>query len=45
MLTRIRLVALTAVGRVTIIGLNINNAVIMKARRRWVSVGWHPPAL
>lgn len=43
--TGLRLVGLTAVGRVTVIGLNINNAVIMEARRRWVSVGWHPPAL
>jgi hypothetical protein len=23
--------------------LNLNNEVIVAARRRWVSVGWHPP--
>ena len=40
-----RLIALTAIARATIIALNINNEVIVAARRRWVSVGWHPPAL
>ena len=30
-------------GRATIVALNMNNAVIVYARRRWVSVGWHPP--
>lgn len=40
----IRLLGLTAIGRATIIALNINNEVIIDARRRWVSVGWHPPA-
>ncbi|MEJ5308454.1 MAG: HNH endonuclease [Anaerolineae bacterium] len=37
------LVGLTAVGRATIVALNMNNPVIVDARRRWVSVGWHPP--
>jgi hypothetical protein len=37
------LLGLTAVGRATIIALNMNNAIIVDARRRWVSVGWHPP--
>lgn len=41
--TGVRIVGLTAVGRATIIGLNMNNEVIINARRRWVSVGWHPP--
>jgi hypothetical protein len=40
----IRLLGLTAIGRATIIALNINNEVIVDARRRWVGVGWHPPA-
>jgi hypothetical protein len=40
-----RLMGLTAIGRATIIALNIHNEVIVDARRRWVSVGWHPPAL
>jgi hypothetical protein len=37
------LIGLTAVGRATVVALNMNNAVIVDARRRWVSVGWHPP--
>lgn len=37
------LVGLTAIGRATVVALNMNNAVIIDARRRWVSVGWHPP--
>ncbi len=36
------LVGLTTVGRVTIIGLKMNNQAIVSARRRWVSAGWHP---
>ncbi len=34
---------LTATGRATITALNMNNPVIAAARRRWISVGWHPP--
>lgn len=41
--TGIHLVGLTAVGRATIVALRMNNQVILSARRRWVSVGWHPP--
>jgi hypothetical protein len=41
----VRLLGLTAIGRATIIALNTNNEVIVDARRRWVGVGWHPPAL
>jgi hypothetical protein len=36
-------IGLTATGRATVVALNMNNAVIVDARRRWVSVGWHPP--
>ncbi|WP_034422530.1 HNH endonuclease [Candidatus Entotheonella palauensis] len=41
----IQLLGLTAIGRSTIVALNINNEVAVAARRRWVSVGWHPPEL
>lgn len=41
--TGIRMVGETAVGRVTLIALNMNNEVILDARRNWVRVGWHPP--
>ncbi len=37
------IVGLIATGRVTIVALNMNNSVIVDTRRRWVSVGWHPP--
>jgi hypothetical protein len=39
----IRVLGLTAAGRVTVIALNMNNEAILHARRNWVSVGWHPP--
>jgi len=38
-----RVIGLTAIGRATVVALNANNEVIVDARRRWVSVGWHPP--
>jgi hypothetical protein len=34
---------LTAVGRATIAALQMNHPAIVEARRRWTSVGWHPP--
>lgn len=37
------LVGLTTIGRATIVALNMNNPLIVAVRRRWVSVGWHPP--
>ncbi len=41
----LQVVGLTAIGRATVVALNMNNAVIVDARKRWVNVGWHPPAL
>jgi hypothetical protein len=38
-----RIIGLTAVGRATIIILQMNNAVIVPTRQKWVSAGWHPP--
>jgi hypothetical protein len=38
-----RIVGLTATGRSTIIALKMNNEIIVKTRRRWISAGWHPP--
>ena len=37
------IVGLTAIGRATIVGLNMNDAIIVATRRRWVGIGWHPP--
>jgi hypothetical protein len=39
----LRLVPLTAVGRVTIAALRLNDLDWIEARRRWVKAGWHPP--
>jgi hypothetical protein len=39
----IRLIGLTAIGRVTVNALNIYNETILHARRNWVTAGWHPP--
>jgi len=36
------IVGLTVVGRATIVGLNMNDTIIVAARRRWIGVGWHP---
>ncbi|GBO55479.1 hypothetical protein APA_3630 [Pseudanabaena sp. lw0831] len=34
---------LTVIGRVTVIALRMNNAVIVATRKRWFAIGWHPP--
>jgi len=36
------LTAITGVGRATLLALQMNNDVIIDARRKWVAVGWHP---
>lgn len=41
--TNIRLLGLTAIGRITIIALNMNNEIIFDSRKRWVQASWHPP--
>ena len=40
----IHLIGNTAIGRVTIISLNVNNDAILDARLNWLRVGWHPPS-
>jgi hypothetical protein len=37
------IIGLTACGRATIIALKMNNEAVVRARRRWVEAGWHPP--
>jgi len=34
---------LTGIGRATVTALRMNNAVIVATRKRWFSIGWHPP--
>ncbi|NUO79784.1 HNH endonuclease [candidate division KSB1 bacterium] len=38
-----QIVGSTAIGRATILALKLNAPVRIHARRRWASVGWHPP--
>lgn len=38
------IIGLTQIGRATISALKLNRTVLVLARRRWVSAGWHPPA-
>jgi hypothetical protein len=38
-----RIIGLTPSGRATVVALNLNRPSLVRARRLWVSVGWHPP--
>lgn len=37
------IIGFTAVGRATVIALQMNNEFIIPARRHWSIAGWHPP--
>ncbi len=37
------MVGLTAIGRVTVVALQLNNDNLVMARSFWISAGWHPP--
>ena len=37
------IIGLTATGRATVVALRLNRPALVRARRRWVAVGWHPP--
>jgi hypothetical protein len=39
-----RIVGLTPEGRATVVALQLNRPALVRARQRWVSAGWHPPA-
>jgi hypothetical protein len=41
----ILVVGLTPIGRATVESLQLNHEHFLRARRRWVAVGWHPPTL
>jgi hypothetical protein len=34
---------LTPIGRATVAYLRLNRPILLKARQRWIKVGWHPP--
>lgn len=36
-------VGLTAIGRTTVVALQMNHAIAVMVRRSWVAAGWHPP--
>jgi len=40
----LRILGLTPIGRATVTALNMNNVVIIDARRNWVRLGWRPIA-
>ena len=37
------IVGLTATGRATVVALVLNRPPLVRARKRWAAVGWHPP--
>lgn len=39
----IQIIGLTAIGRATVVALQLNSAQALIVRRNWVKVGWHPP--
>ena len=39
-----RIMGRTATGRATVAALALNRALLVRARRRWIIAGWHPPS-
>lgn len=39
------LIGITPSGRATIETLRLNRPLLVQARKRWISAGWHPPQL
>ena len=39
----LEIVGLTPTGRATVLALQMNQPFMLRARRRWVIAGWHPP--
>ncbi len=40
----VEIIGLTPIGRATAWALKLNQPFMLRARRRWVMAGWHPPA-
>ncbi len=38
-----QIIGITACGRATVIGLQLNNVISVTVRQQWVLAGWHPP--
>ena len=41
--SKTQIIGLTPCGRATVVALQVNNPTVVRARRRWVIAGWHPP--
>jgi hypothetical protein len=41
---RLRIEGISPTGRATVVALRMNNEHLVRARRRWVLAGWHPPS-
>jgi hypothetical protein len=40
-----RIVGTTAIGRATVKALHLNRLLLVRARRSWITAGWHPPGV
>jgi hypothetical protein len=40
-----RIIGRTVCGRATVIALNLNNAMAIRVRQKWVEAGWYPPVV
>lgn len=38
-----RIVGLTAIGRATVAGMQLNRVSLVRSRQLWAQAGWHPP--
>ena len=38
-----QIIGRTAMGRATVMALQLNNLIALMVRREWVAAGWHPP--
>lgn len=38
------IIGLTPTGRATVTALQLNRPMLVRARRRWILAGWHPPS-
>jgi hypothetical protein len=38
-----RILGRTAIGRATVVALQLNNFIAVMVRRCWAAAGWHPP--
>lgn len=38
-----QVLGITSAGRATVAALQLNRPLLVRARRRWVAAGWHPP--